>query len=151
AACATGGPSDDPGVQVIKPDGQDVSPPLSELAKRPVPEVSVRAHEAEAWRQIPHKQFESAGPVIDTVVQTAIGGPNIPSLTAPCQGLGTNFPGFTVQSAPPDTDGDVGPNHYVQIVNTGVTVFSRTGAVLLGPINTNTLWNGFNGACATTN
>ena len=150
AACATGG-SDDSNVQVIKADAQDVSPPLSELAKRPVPLASERTHEAEAWRRIPHAQIEAAGPVVDPVVQTAIGGPNIPTPITTFEGMGTGLTGFTVQSAPPDTDGDIGPNHYVQIVNSGVTIFSRTGAVLMGPVNTNTLWNGFAGACATTN
>ncbi len=150
AACATGG-SDDSNVQVIKPDAQDVSPPLSELAKRPVPLASERAHEAEPWRAVPHKQLEASGPVVDPVVQTAIGGPDIPTPITNFEGMGTGLTGFSVQSAPPDTDGDIGPNHYVQIVNSGVTIFSRTGAVLMGPVNTNTLWNGFSGACATTN
>ncbi|HEX8110888.1 MAG TPA: hypothetical protein VF516_24315, partial [Kofleriaceae bacterium] len=136
-------------MQVIKPDAQDVSPPLSELAKRPVPFAVERQHEAEPWRAIPHKQLEASGPVVDPVVQTAIGGPDIPTPITTFEGMGTGLPGFTVQSAPPDTDGDIGPNHYVQIVNSGVTIFSRTGAVLMGPVNTNTLWNGFNGACAT--
>jgi subtilisin-like proprotein convertase family protein len=149
-ACATGG-ADDSNVTVIHPDAQDVSPPLSELAKRPVPLASERAHEAEAWRRIPHPQIEAAGPSVDPVVQSAIGGPNIPTPITTFEGMGTGLAGFTVQSAPPDTDGDIGPNHYVQIVNSGVTIFSRTGAVLLGPVNTNTFWNGFSGACATTN
>lgn len=149
-ACATGG-SDDSNVQVIKPDVSDVSPPLSELAKRPVPFVSERAHEAEAWRRIPHKQIEAAGQVVDPVVQSAIGGPNIPTPITTFEGMGTGLAGFTVQSAPPDTDGDIGPNHYVQIVNSGVTIFNRSGTPVLGPVNTNTFWNGFSGACATTN
>src|ERR1041384_8289642 len=36
AACATGGPSDDTKVEIIKPDGHDISPPLTELVKIPV-------------------------------------------------------------------------------------------------------------------
>jgi subtilisin-like proprotein convertase family protein len=151
AACATAGSDDSPNVQVIKPDVSDVSPPLSELAKRPVPYVSERAHEAEPWRAIPHKQIEAAGHVADPVVQSAIGGPNIPTPITTFEGMGTGLSGFTVQSAPPDTDGDIGPNHYVQIVNSGVTIFNRSGTPIMGPVNTNTLWNGFNGACATTN
>ena len=152
AACATGGPAaDDSGVQVIKPDMQDVSRPLSELAKLPVFQVATRAHEAEPWRGIPHKQFESAGSVVDPVVQDALGGPNIPTPITTFEGMGTGLPGFTVNSAPPDTDGDIGPNHYVQIVNSGVTIFNRSGTPVLGPVNTNTFWNGFAGACATTN
>jgi subtilisin-like proprotein convertase family protein len=141
----------DTNVLVIQSDGHDVSPPLSELARRPVPLGSETAREAEPWRKIPHPQMEAAGPVVDPVVQSAIGGPDIPTPITTFEGMGTGLPRFTVQSAPPDTDGDIGPNHYVQIVNSGVTVFSRTGAVLLGPILTNTLWNGFGGACATTN
>ena len=32
--------------------------------------------------------------------------------------------------APPDTVGDVGPNHYVQAVNTVLRVFDKNGAAL---------------------
>ena len=34
---------------------------------------------------------------------------------------------------PPDTNGDVGPNHYVQAVNSAVSIYSKTGTRLLGP------------------
>jgi len=153
AACATGGPADDSKVEVIKPSATDISPPLSELAKIPVPEnATLRAIEAEPWRAVPHMRFQSTAPVVDPVVQSSLGsGPFIPSPITTFEGMGTGLAGFTVQSAPPDTDGDVGPNHYVQIVNSGVTVFNRTGTPVLGPVLTRTFWNGFNGACANTN
>jgi subtilisin-like proprotein convertase family protein len=153
-SCASGGSSDDkPKVEVIKPDMQDVSAPLSDLAKLPVAEVlSLRAHEAEPARAIPHMRgHQAVTNEADPVVQDAIGGANIPSTTVAFEGMGAGLAGFTVQSAPPDTDGDIGPNHYVQIVNSSVTVFNRTGGKLLGPITTNTLFSGFAGACATTN
>ncbi|TMQ27939.1 MAG: hypothetical protein E6J90_01420 [Deltaproteobacteria bacterium] len=151
ASCATGG-SDESKVQVIKPDVQDVSPPLSELAKIPVLQTFERAHEAERVRPLPHMKFQAASSAADPVVQDAIGGgPLIPSPTTTFEGMGTGLPGFTVQSAPPDTDGDIGPNHYVQIVNSGVTVFNRSGTPVLGPVLTKTFWNGFSGACANTN
>jgi subtilisin-like proprotein convertase family protein len=35
---------------------------------------------------------------------------------------------------PPDTNGDVGPNHYVQTVNTSVSVYNKTGTRLSGPV-----------------
>ena len=52
---------------------------------------------------------------------------------------------------PPDTVGDVGPNHYIQMVNgsTGavVTVFDKSGGHIAGPLVLATLWtNG--GPCA---
>src|SRR6185437_2605268 len=56
-----------------------------------------------------------------------------------------------VNSAPPDPNGDVGPNQYVQIVNQQFAVFSKTGSVLYGPANTGTLWQGFGGGCQTNN
>lgn len=52
---------------------------------------------------------------------------------------------------PPDTNGDVGPNHYVQTVNVETAVYGKTGALLLGPFPTNALFSGFGGACQTTN
>src|SRR5262249_43377914 len=52
---------------------------------------------------------------------------------------------------PPDTEGDVGPNHYVQWINLSLAVYSKTGALLAGPVNGNSLWSGFGGPCETTN
>jgi hypothetical protein len=66
-------------------------------------------------------------------------------------GMGSGFPNFTVDSAPPDPNGDVGPNHYVQIVNTAIAVFDKQGGLLFGPVPTNTLWSGFGGDCEATN
>ena len=50
--------------------------------------------------------------------------------------------------APPDTNGEVGLDQYVQIVNEGFQVFNKnTGASLLGPVAIASLWNGFGGLC----
>ena len=46
---------------------------------------------------------------------------------------------------PPDPAGDVGPNHYVQAVNSMIQIFSKTGTSLYGPYPTSVLWNGFAG------
>ncbi len=42
--------------------------------------------------------------------------------------------------APPDTNGDVGPNHYVQTVNTVFSIYSKTGERLVGPTPINNIW-----------
>ncbi|HKP51035.1 MAG TPA: S-layer homology domain-containing protein [Chloroflexia bacterium] len=52
---------------------------------------------------------------------------------------------------PPDTSGDVGPNHYLQIVNVGFQIFNKTGTSLYGPANNNTLFRNFGGFCESTN
>jgi len=152
-ACTDNTPA---GPEVINQDSADISPPLRDLAKM-VPEepdgdgdfARERGREAEPWRQIPHDS-NFGKPVHDPVVQFQQGLGEIAATLANFEGMGAGLAGFTVQSAPPDTDGDVGPNHYVQIVNSSVTIFSKTGAKLLGPMPTNTLFNGFNGACANT-
>ena len=78
-----------------------------------------------------------------------------PTVDRSFDGVGNGFTGpqgtFSVTSAPPDTTGDVGPNNYVQMVNTDIAVFSKTGTVLYGPVPTNTLWSGFGGDCQTDN
>jgi len=63
--------------------------------------------------------------------------------------------------APPDTTGDVGPNHYVQWVNLRFAVYTLTrdasnqitafNLVPGFPKNGNTLWSGFGGRCQTDN
>jgi hypothetical protein len=47
------------------------------------------------------------------------------------------------QVSPPDPVGDVGPNHYVEMVNLEFAVYSKTGTRVLGPIEIGALWNGF--------
>jgi FG-GAP-like repeat len=42
--------------------------------------------------------------------------------------------------APPDVNGDVGPNHYVSSVNLALKVFNKSGSVVAGPIKTSNLW-----------
>jgi subtilisin-like proprotein convertase family protein len=151
ASCSS---TPDNGVEVIEPDMQDVSMPLADMAKIPVMvEEGLRGHEAEPARPIPHLRTADGARVHreDPVVQSAFGTAQIPTPAVSFEGMGTGLSGFSVTSAPPDTDGDIGPNHYVQVVNTGLTVFSRAGDKLLGPVNTNTIFSGFSGACATSN
>ena len=42
---------------------------------------------------------------------------------------------------PPDTVGDVGPNHYIQAVNTSIGIYNKTGTQLAA-MTFNTLWTG---------
>ena len=42
---------------------------------------------------------------------------------------------------PPDTNGDVGPNHYIQAVNDAYAIYNKTGT-LLASFTENALWSG---------
>src|SRR6266404_5370568 len=57
------------------------------------------------------------------------------------------FGGMTQAAAcgsclPPDTHGDVGPNHYIQSVNSSIQIFNKTGASLSGPTTYNSFFSG---------
>jgi hypothetical protein len=101
--------------------------------------------------------------VVDTVMQTSIralasgktGGPLAPTATIGrnFDGVGNGTAGFTVTSAPPDTHGAVGSTQYVQIVNgSSFAVYNKsTGALVMGPASTKSLFAGFGGKCETAN
>jgi hypothetical protein len=52
-----------------------------------------------------------------------------------------NVAGITANANPPDTVGDVGPNHYVQMVNaTQFQIFDKNGVSVFGPAIFGNLW-----------
>jgi len=57
--------------------------------------------------------------------------PNIPPPLLTFEGLGA---AQACACAPPDSDGDVGPNHYVEAVNVAFNVYNKNGTSLAGPI-----------------
>src|SRR5215468_4356156 len=48
---------------------------------------------------------------------------------------------------PPDTEGDVGPNHYVQWNNLVFMMFDKSGNTVLGPLPGNAFWEGMGNEC----
>ncbi len=150
AACAEATPNLPDGLEITRADVRDLSPPLSELAKVALTNPSASAERIREAN--PPKRLTTPRPlVIDPVVQQDVGIAAIPAPIANFEGLGTGLPVYLVQSAPPDTVGDIGPDHYFQIVNFSLAIFDRAGTIVLGPVPTRNLWAGFGGACAETN
>ena len=50
---------------------------------------------------------------------------------------------------PPDMNGDVGPNHYVQIVNSLIRIYNKNGNAVTPPFKISTIFAQLNTACAT--
>ena len=127
----------------------DVSLPLRVLAATPFRIAPVGPS------QEPVEIRPERGPVVkdrgyssDGALQTRGSfGPalQIPATSANFEGLSNqdNFNIFGFRVNPPDPNGAVGPNHYVEIINLVFGVYSKTGTLLLGPIDTGTLWAGF--------
>ena len=53
--------------------------------------------------------------------------------------------GFRI--VPPDTEGDVGPGHYVQYINNVAVIYDKAGNIVLGPFPGNAFWDGLGGPC----
>lgn len=133
----------------------DVSPPLRSIKPVHTPSAKQRP-----LLHLPRLRNGAPNNVRDHV-QHVFGSHAIPSPSNSFDGVGNGFTGpqgtFTVSSAPPDTNGSVGPQDYVQIVNTDFAIFNKDasrgaiGTVRYGPVQINTLWSGFGGLCQTDN
>ncbi|GAB3452754.1 hypothetical protein GCM10027321_01910 [Massilia terrae] len=141
------------GAEVSAAITHDHLPSLRGLMPKP-DDFSGSKHVKE-WKKIP--LIDAPGFVQDAVAQTAPvtgGASTIAGLGF--DGVGNGFTGpqgtYTVDSAPPDTNGAVGATQYVQWVNEAFAVFDKTtGKVVYGPVAGNTLWTGFGGPCETHN
>ena len=133
----------------------DVSPPLSTLAQQaqggksaPPPsgfdadrDVSVVPDSANV-RASGSRLATAVSPESAAAAQAT---PAMPATSANFEGLSNqdNFNVFGFRVNPPDPDGDVGPNHYVEIINLVFGVYKKDGTLLLGPVDIGTLWSGF--------
>jgi len=111
----------------------------------PLPDVLGRIFE-KPIKTLPNRDGSAGTSGPDPVLQGPISGPSAPSTQADFEGV-SNVNGVL----PPDTQGDVGPNHYVQMVNLSFAIWDKSGDLLYGPVDNNTLWQGFGGPCETTN
>jgi len=93
-------------------------------------------------------------PVGKKKYQSMVAANNAPVVSVNFEGisnLGDNGPVTGFIFTPPDTNGDVGPNHYVQMTNGVFKIWSKTGTLLFGAAANNSIWAGFGGLCQTTN
>ena len=123
----------------------DVSPPLRDLAKAATSPKGLpdEPDEADLDRNLPSDAPGGSSP--DGALQSAAATAAIPGTQTNFEGL-SNQDNFNVLGGrvnPPDPNGEVGPNHYVEMVNLVFAVYSKTGAKLLGPVEIGTLWNNF--------
>ncbi len=83
----------------------------------------------------------------------------LPPLAVNAEGQGKGLSGYFLSGVPPDTTGGVGPNYYIQWVNTKYAFFNKDGSMVDldsdGNVddwrNGNTIWSGFGGECQSSN
>jgi hypothetical protein len=75
-----------------------------------------------------------------------------PLETASVTTIPTNFDGIGATGVlPPDPVGAIGPNHYIQMVNSQFPIYDKSGHLLAGPASINSLWTNFGGPCESGN
>jgi len=136
---------------LFRPDATQ-SPTAFEQIRRQLARAVYSPQQLEELKQTAPALYEtlySAGEIQSTASPLVLPSPGIVFRGQTNQDqLTVGEPLFT----PPDTNGDVGPNHYVQTVNTTYGVFNKsTGVRTLGPLKTSSLFTGFGGPCETTN
>ena len=90
-------------------------------------------------------------PVVQWDVHPQLGGANAPSLSFDGLSEADNVGAGVGAIVPPDTTGDVGPDHYVQWINLTFRIYDKSGNPLTGVIPGNTLWAVFGGPCQANN
>ncbi len=130
----------------------DVSPPLRTIPPAPGPPPGLEIEKEVRQQGLP---VPAQSDLADPVVQSGVGRAAAPALGLGFEGVGQGFSGpsgtFSVTSAPPDPNGAVGPNHFVEVVNQSFAIFNKSGTAIYGPVPTNTVWSGFGGGCQTNN
>lgn len=131
--------------------GFAVTQPLSSLP----PDEGGKPEETDGEiKTIPLKTFrvESNDPdavSLDPVVQESSPAASLVSPLVSFEGLnsGNNATVFGFQVSPPDTVGDVGPNHYVQMVNLTFRVFDKTGNPLTAALKVSSIFAPLGAPC----
>ena len=136
-----------------------ISPPLGTLP--PASESPSRGRVVPNWTPAPHPLGGAAQsllsgehePLAPATPLETLAGPMGPS--SPITSGSVNVDGVNSNASspvPPDPEGVVGPLHFVEIVNSQIGVFSKTGTLFAGyPKDTNSLWSTFGGPCQTNN
>ena len=130
--------------KVVKAAFFDKTPPLRDM------ELIDPATVKDTWKDgevknesIDMKKFSGDEPTDPNSVQSTFGSMQSKGPVVNVDGVG-NVNGVY----PPDTDGDVGPNHYFQMINLSFAIYDKAGNILYGPAANSTLWSGFPGPWA---
>src|SRR5689334_1753013 len=115
----------------------NVSPALRDLKPSARPRQKPNLENENPYVPFPHQTGKNQP---DPVVQRTFGALGLPAMPNPT----TNWEGMDFTDlgtgAPPDTNGEVGPNHYVQMVNSSIAIWDKQGNLLAGPLNISDLW-----------
>ncbi|HLT46106.1 MAG TPA: T9SS type A sorting domain-containing protein [Rubricoccaceae bacterium] len=138
---------------VVSASRVNTSAPIRDLPIRPGSHRSVvyaipnKFHKFDQ-QSVPDVPAGFVDPVLDTGAAESGGGSVLLSFEGVSEDDNAAVASVVV---PPDANGDVGPNHYVQWVNLAAKIFDKDGNLLLGPVPGNHFFQGLGGQCETRN
>jgi len=139
--------------QAIKPNKvstaiyHDVIGPIKDFPALTAEELAAEEFEEKIERneELKERKYPYAATALpkgpDPIWQKAMG-----SVSSGNREIIENFNGQSSYSNPPDDNGTIGMNHYMQTINVKYTIYDKSGNLLAGPTNLNTLFEGVPGA-----
>lgn len=127
-------------IQVKKPSFFSKTPPLREM--KIITPVPTKNETGVVPEIINRPEQNNQSKITETllpasVLQNYMGDKQISNIFVNTEGIGN-----LQYKLPPDTEGDVGPNHYVQMINMSMAVFNKQGELIFGPLSNETFWQG---------
>ena len=124
---------------VDRPVYFDVSPPLRDMAAQASDPKDGSLNENVVYNYIDQSGNRSGIPAPggDAALQERMGSLLSDSTIQ-------NFPGLPNVGGyiPPDTHGDIGFNHFFQVINCSYAIFNKSGGKIMGPLGNSSVWNG---------
>jgi hypothetical protein len=124
--------------EVIYPVYFDVSPPLRDMVKIAPEKADNSLKVIKNYFNIKKNKVAFPSDWVDPLIQHTRTRMTTQDSTIENFAGNSNTQGYD----PPDTYGQVGLNDYFALVNCHFSIYSKTGALLLGPTSNMTIWNG---------
>jgi len=127
---------------IIKANYFDISPPLRDMVHDPNAKADITWKDGIVKNNLYPKgifpdNLNTSEETDPSTIQSVDG--SIPTDTTE-----QNFDGLGSDDGviPPDTDGDVGPNHYFQVVNLQYAIYNKSGVKVFGPYASSSIFQG---------
>ena len=125
----------------------------SSLPLAQLPDVGEEEEDEENEHEVMRLPRTSSAPAnrrphYDPVRQSGVPRQSMPVKLLDFAGQGHATSPSTQTGTPPDTNGAVGPNHYVQVVNGGIEVWNKQGGVVAASKLVKALWTNYQGTNA---
>ena len=118
--------------------------PIDTAGLPPAPTVEQDSNSQAPLRSLPNANLLPKTQIPSNNPQPGSSDPVVQSIASPesMPGPILNFEGINSRDGvlPPDTDGEVGKDHFVQMVNLSMAVYNTSGTLLYGPFHPSDLW-----------